>query len=102
MTTVQINIPQMFHNNWTRMQRQALGDALYPLVQSNLDAGRDIMIQSRLWHPSMTAGKIVGMMLDGLNFDELTIAVSNSPYLAERMVDACEILMEAAGMKPFE
>ena len=97
----QINIRQVFFNNWITMQRQTIGDQLFPIVQSNIAAGYDIMVQSRLWHPAITAGKIVGMFLDGLSFEELQRAQIDSPYLAELMVDACEIIMESVGQKPF-
>jgi hypothetical protein len=86
---------------WDLSARQSLGDYLYPIVESNLNAGRAIMIECNLWTPNMTAGKIVGMMIDGLNMDELTRACSDSPYLAEIMVDACEVLMAAVGRQPF-
>jgi hypothetical protein len=98
----QINYRQMFYNQWIMAQRQTVGDALFSLVQSNLTAGHDIMVESRLWHPAITAGKIVGMFLDGLSGPELQRALTDSPYLAELMVDACEIIMESVGQKPFE
>jgi hypothetical protein len=86
---------------WDEAARMSLGDYLYPLVTSNLDAGKETMVHYNLWVPSMTPGKIVGMLLDGLSLDELTVACSDSKYLAEIMVDACEVLMEAAGREPF-
>jgi hypothetical protein len=49
----------------------------------------------------MTAGKIVGMMMEGMSMDALIRACSDSSYLAELMVDACEVLMVAAGRVPF-
>jgi hypothetical protein len=79
----------------------SLGDYLYPLVESNLAAGKETMVHYNLWVPSMTSGKIVGMLMDGLSLDELTVACTDSKYLAEAMVDACEVLMEAAGREPF-
>jgi hypothetical protein len=103
MNTVdQINYRQMFYNQWIMTQRQMVGDALYSVVQSNLAAGYEVMVQSRLWHPAITAGKIVGMFLDGLSGQELQRAMTDSPYLAELMVDACEVIMESVGQKPFE
>jgi hypothetical protein len=90
-----------FMVSWEESCRRSLGDNLYPIVESHLTIGRDTMIECNLWTPNMTAGKVVGMMLDGLSLDELTRACSDSPYLAEVMVDACEVLMVAAGCQPF-
>jgi hypothetical protein len=87
--------------SWEASCRQSLGDHLYPIVESNLIAAKPTMVECNLWTPNMTAGKIVGMMMEGLSLDELTRACSDSPYLAETMVDACEVLMAAAGRQPF-
>ncbi len=59
------------------------------------------MMECNLWTPNMTAGKIVGMMMEGMSMDALIRACSDSSYLAELMVDACEVLMVAAGRVPF-
>jgi hypothetical protein len=99
-TTVTHNIPATM-TPLEHTTRQSLGDHLYQLVDSNLIAGRNTMIENNLWTPNMTTSKIVGMMLEGLNQNELVRACSDSPYLAEIMVDACEILMVAAGRQPF-
>ena len=81
--------------------RQHMGDALFPLVESNLTNGRDFMAANNFWVDAMTPGKIVGMMLEGMTFYELHRALTESPYLAERMVDACEVIMTAEGRVPF-
>jgi hypothetical protein len=86
---------------WDAQCRHTMGDYLYILVESNLVAGKDVMVHNNLWLPSMTAGKIVGMMLEGLSREELYRACRDSKYLAEVMVDACEVLMEAVGREPF-
>jgi hypothetical protein len=86
---------------WNMMERQIYGDSLFPVVCTALEMGHDTLLQHHLWHPSMTAGKIVGMLLDGIEREELNRALVDAPYLAELMVDACEVLMNAAGMEPF-
>lgn len=98
-TTVVPNViaPIMFNVG----NRQSLGDHLYSLVESNLQIGKDTMIKHNFWIPTMTAGKIVGMMIDGLNHYELIRACSDPEYLGEIMLDACEVLMIAAGRRPF-
>jgi hypothetical protein len=85
--------------SWDESCRHALGEQLYPLVSVALAEGKSTLIQYNMWTPNITPGKIVGMLLDGLSRDELTIACSNHEYLAERMVDACESLKEARAVR---
>jgi hypothetical protein len=76
--------------------RQSYGELLFAKVAQALEENRDFLKEQGWLTEKTTAGKIVGMLLDGYNDEELDGLYGNLSQLCEAICDACEILVEAA------
>ena len=77
------------------VKRAQMGDALYPMIQSVIAEQKDAMKEGGVWHDTITAGKITGMLLDGLDHEELQKLLVDKDALITFITDACGVLLEA-------
>ena len=78
------------------LKREQMGNALYPVIQSVLAEEKEGLKEAGLWHDKITAGKITGMLLDGLDDAELQNLLVNKDELNRMITDACGVLLQAA------
>lgn len=78
-------LPNIDAGTLNGMSKEAIGELLYPMIEAQ---------QPKL------AGKITGMLLDGLDADELAPLLASSETLFEAISDALEVLIEADDTVP--
>lgn len=74
-------------------QKQQMGIAIYRIVEPFLVEQEQSMKDGGIWNSKMTAGKITGMLLDGLEQEELVQFIEDSEAFHERMSECCSILI---------
>lgn len=72
--------------------RQNIGNALYPMISAFLAEEENNMKAGGVWHPSMTAGKITGMLLEGLSCNDLYPMMTDMAKLTDKLAECCDIL----------
>lgn len=77
-------------------KKQELGEQLYKIIQGILNTTLEDRKLVGLDHPSINPGKITGMLLEGYSNQELKGILSDDTNLSSLLMDACEVLMEAA------
>ena len=77
------------------MKRQQIGEALYKAIGSFLEQEKEDMKAGGVWHHTITAGKITGMLLDGLDYDELSLLLTDKEDFESKVVQACVVLLQA-------
>lgn len=83
----------------TVQRKNVLGERIYPLVKAALDksaADREVL---GLAHPTITAGKITGMWLEGYSTDELLELESDDAIFSPALMEACTVLIEDAKLR---
>jgi hypothetical protein len=76
--------------------RQSYGELLFGKVAQALEENRAEMREVGWLTEKTTAGKIVGMFLDAYTDEELGDLYANQSTLVDAIVDACEMLVDAA------
>lgn len=71
-----------------------LGEALYPKIKLALEEGCETMAEIGWNLKAVTAGKITGMFLEGLEEAELRNLIQNDKALGEKMAEAVEAIVE--------
>jgi hypothetical protein len=64
-----------------------------------LDEVRADMVAAEQWSNEITAGRITGMLLEGLDHDELTQLLEDHQAFIEKMADASAILKQSGDAK---
>jgi hypothetical protein len=72
--------------------RQNIGNALYPIINAFLAEEESSMKAGGVWHPSMTAGKITGMLLEGFSCNDLYQMMTDMASLTDNLAQCCDIL----------
>ncbi len=72
--------------------RQNIGNALYPIINAFLAEEECNMKAGGVWHPSMTAGKITGMLLEGFSCNDLYPMMTDMATLTDTLAECCDIL----------
>lgn len=78
-------------------QREAFGVKLMSVLTPFLNEQKAALTEAKLWCPTITAGKITGMLLEGLDADELNEIIAGGMVgrLGELTADACQALKDA-------
>jgi hypothetical protein len=79
--------------------RQLFGHQLFAKTGSFLDEVRADMVAAEQWSNEITAGRITGMLLEGLDYDELTQLLEDQQGFTEKMAEASAILKQAGDAK---
>jgi hypothetical protein len=79
--------------------RQLFGHQLFAKTGSFLDEVRADMVAAEQWSNEITAGRITGMLLEGLDYDELTHLLEDQQAFTEKMAEASAILKQAGDAK---
>ena len=77
------------------VKRQQMGNALYAFIHPFIAEQKEAMKEGGVWHDKITAGKITGMFLEGLDHQELQAMLANTAELTDKIADACVVLKEA-------
>jgi len=79
--------------------RQLFGNQLFAKAGAFLEEVRADMVAAEAWSEEMTAGRITGMLLEGLDYDELTHLLEDQQAFTEKMVEASAVLKQASDAK---
>jgi hypothetical protein len=79
--------------------RQLFGHQLFAKAGAFLDEVRADMVAAEAWSDEMTAGRITGMLLEGLDYDELTHLLEDQQAFTEKMAEASAVLKQAGDAK---
>lgn len=87
-----------------RLMYQNTGDFLYYGVSNILAECKDDLKAYGFWHPSITAGKVTGVLMEGYANDlgELHAALYDCEKITQMVADACECIYLAACEKEHE
>jgi hypothetical protein len=75
------------------------GNELFARAGAFLDEVRADMVAAEQWSNEITAGRITGMLLEGLDYDELTQLLEDQQAFTEKMAEASAILKQAGDAK---
>ena len=95
----QAQIHRMFATRATAQLRDLFGNELFARAGPFLEEVRDAMVAEEQWSNEITAGRIVGMLLEGLDYDDLTQLLENQQSFAEKISEACVILKQSGDAK---
>lgn len=95
VATQKADIQTILANAQKAYKRQEVGDALYSRIQPFLAANEADMKAANTWHPLMTAGKLTGILLEGLSYDECLSLTQNQAALEDRLAEACDVILAA-------
>jgi hypothetical protein len=79
--------------------RDLFGNELFARAGAFLDEVRADMVAAEQWSNEITAGRITGMLLEGLDHDELTQLLEDHQAFIEKMADASAILKQSGDAK---
>ena len=79
--------------------RELFGNQLFAKAGAFLDEVRADMVAAEQWSNEITAGRITGMLLEGLDYDELTQLLEDQQGFTEKMAEASAILKQAGDAK---
>jgi hypothetical protein len=79
--------------------RDLFGNELFTRAGAFLDEVRADMVAAEQWSNEITAGRITGMLLEGLDYDELTQLLENQQAFTEKMAEASAILKQSGDAK---
>jgi hypothetical protein len=79
--------------------RDLFGNQLFTRAGAFLDEVRADMVAAEQWSNEITAGRITGMLLEGLDYDELTQLLENQQAFTEKMAEASAILKQSGDAK---
>jgi hypothetical protein len=79
--------------------RDLFGNQLFTRAGAFLDEVRDDMVAAEQWSNEITAGRITGMLLEGLDYDELTQLLEDQHAFTEKMAEASAILKQSGDAK---
>jgi hypothetical protein len=75
------------------------GNELFTRAGAFLEEVRADMVAAEQWSNEITAGRITGMLLEGLDYDELTQLLENQQAFTEKMAEASAILKQSGDAK---
>lgn len=78
------------------LKREQMGNALYPVIQVMIAEEKEGLKEGGLWHDKITAAKVTGMLLDGLDQEQLKRLLVDKDELKSMLMDACVVLLQAA------
>lgn len=78
------------------MKRQQMGNALYAVIAPFIEQNKQSLKDADLWSENITAGKITGMLLEGISYEELYSMLYDSEKLKDTLAECCDILKAAA------
>jgi hypothetical protein len=79
--------------------RNLFGNELFTRAESFLEEVKGDMIEGNLWSNEITAGRIVGMFLEGFDNDDLTQLLYDEEFFTEKMSEGCVVLKQAGDAK---
>jgi len=79
--------------------RDLFGNQLFTRAGAFLDEVRADMVAAEQWSNEITAGRITGMLLEGLDYDELTQLLEDQQAFTEKMAEASAILKQSGDAK---
>jgi len=79
-----------------QVRRNAVGESLFYLIKGQLEKSAADRKDAGLDHPKITPGLITGMLLEN-DLDEAETLVKDADALGERMIEACEAIIEKFG-----
>ena len=79
--------------------RDLFGNQLFARAGAFLDEVRADMVAAEQWSNEITAGRITGMLLEGLDYDELTQLLEDHQAFTEKMAEASAILKQSGDAK---
>jgi len=95
----QAHMHRTFATRAAAQVRQLFGHQLFAKTAAFLDEVRADMVAADTWSNDMTAGRITGMLLEGLDYDELTHLLEDQQAFTEKMVEASAVLKQASDAK---
>jgi hypothetical protein len=78
------------------VQRQQTGNQLYSMIAPFLAENQEAMKEGGVWHDKITAGKITGMLLEGLDHQELQSLLADMDELKDKLAECCVLIKAAA------
>ena len=78
-------------------RRNAVGDKLFYIIKDQLEKTVADRKEASLDHPKITPGLITGMLLEN-DLDEAEKLITDTEGLGERMIEACEAIIEKFGI----
>jgi hypothetical protein len=94
-THVQEQTRLIHEKTYKEYEKQQMGNAIYRIVEPFLAEQQQAMKDGGIWKSTMTAGKITGMLLDGLEKEELLQLIADNAAFQERMSECCLILIDS-------
>ena len=85
-----------FLNGNRAQQSNVIGERLYVIIKDILGDQQPTLEAAGLWHPKINAGRITGMLLEGLEIPELLALVETQEGMADKMAECAVIIKEAA------
>jgi len=79
-----------------KIRRHAIGDQLFYVIKEQLEKTVADRKEIGLDHPKITPGLITGMLLE-CDVDEAEKLITDAEGLGERMIEACEAIIEKFG-----
>ena len=94
MMTWVANMQQQYMRD---QRRNAVGDKLFYIIKDQLEKTVADRKEASLDHPKITPGLITGMLLEN-DLDEAEKLITDAEGLGERMIEACEAIIEKFGI----
>ena len=79
--------------------RELFGNELFARTGALLNEVRPAMVAEEQWSNEITPGRLVGMLLEGLDYDDLTQLLEDQQAFAEKISEGCVILKQSADAK---
>lgn len=89
-----VNQPNQMKLSQNPQLANDLGEALYPKISTALEEGRETMAEIGWNLKAVTAGKITGMLLEGLEEAEIRGLLADDRALGAKMAEAVEAIVE--------
>jgi hypothetical protein len=77
-------------------QNNVIGERLYVIIKDILGDQQATLEAAGLWDPKINAGRITGMLLEGMEIPELVHLVETQEDMADKMAECAAIIKEAA------
>ena len=77
------------------LELQHIGNILYSMIQPFLNEVETDMKAGGIWNAHMTPGKVTGMLLEGIEREELIELTKNTDMLKQRIADCCVLIHES-------
>lgn len=87
---------QTNEKNIQEINYQQMGNALYAIIEPFIKENKEAMKEGGVWHDNITVGKITGMLLEGISYEELYPMLTDMEELKETIADCCVSIKDAA------